>query len=343
VSLDPIGRRLLNQQLAGSRFSDPVDLVRWMGAVQAQDYRGSLWAVGLRLDGGREAAVETAISAGAIVRTWPMRGTLHLVPGEDARWMLRWLTPRVIARSAGRYRELGLDGASFRRSARVAVRALEGRRALTRQELFAALRRAGVSTEGQRGIHVIGHLAQQGLICYGPRRERQSTFVLLDEWVARRREPSRDEALATLARRYFASHAPATVRDFAWWSGLLMKDAQKAVAAARSEEARTHRSAGRRKPAALLLPPWDEYIVAYKDRDAVVRPLGKRGQDRLKVVGSAPILIDGRVRGSWKRTIERSSVRVTPEFWTAVTDAERRAVRRAALGYARFLGLDLDE
>ena len=225
--------------------------------------------------------------------------------------MLRWLTPRVIAGSAGRYRELALDGTTFRRSARVAVRALEGRRALTRQELFAALRRAGVSTEGQRGIHVIGHLAQQGLICYGPRRERQSTFVLLDEWVAKRREPSRDEALVTLAQRYFASHAPATVRDFAWWSGLLMKDAQEAVAAARSEE---HPLARRRKPAALLLPPWDEYLVAYKDRDAVVRPLGKRGQDRLKVVGSAPILIDGRVRGSWKRTIETSRVRVTPEW-----------------------------
>lgn len=342
MSLDPVGQRLINQQLHRGRFSDPADLVRWMGAVQAQDYRGSLWAMGLRLEGATEAQVEKAIAARAIVRTWPMRGTLHFVPADDVRWMLRWLTPRVVARCAGRYRELGLDGASFTRSARIAHRALEGR-ALTRPELFAALRRGGVPTEGQRGIHIVGHLAQQGLICYGPRRERQPTFVLLDDWVPARREPSREQALATLAKRYLASHAPATVHDFAWWSGLLMKDAQQAVEAARSARVKAYPAARRRKPAALLLPPWDEYIVAYKDRDAVVGHLGKRGQDRLKVVGSSPIVIDGRVRGSWRRQIGTSSVRIAPEYWTAVTAAERRAVRDAALRYARFLGLDLDE
>jgi hypothetical protein len=256
--------------------------------------------------------------------------------------MLRWLTPRVVARCAGRYRELGLDSASFSRSARVVSRALEGR-ALTRPELFAELRRGGVSTEGQRGIHNVGHLAQQGLICHGPRRERQPTFVLLDDWVPARKEPSRERALATLAKRYFASHAPATVHDFAWWSGLLMKDAQEAVRAAGSALEMDRRVARRPRPVALLLPPWDEYIVAYKDRDAVIARLGKRGQDRLRVVGRAPIVIDGLVRGSWKRQIGSSSVRIAPEYWTAVTAAERRAVRDAALRYARFLGLDLDD
>ncbi len=342
MSLDPIRQRLANQQLDRGRFSHPADLVRWMGAVQAQDYRGSLWAVGLRLDSATEAEVENAIAAGTIVRTWPMRGTLHFVPADDVRWMLRWLTPRVVARCAGRYRELGLDGASFTRSARIAHRALEGR-ALTRPELFAALRRGGVPTEGQRGIHIVGHLAQQGLICYGSRRERQPTFVLLDDWVPARKEPSREQALATLAQRYLASHAPATVHDFAWWSGLLMKDAREAVEAARSPRVKAPAAARRRRPAALLLPPWDEYIVAYKDREAVVGHLGKRGQERLKVVGSSSIVIDGRVRGSWRRRIGTSSVKIALEYWTAVTAAERRAVRDAALRYARFLGLDLDE
>jgi hypothetical protein len=338
---DIVRQRLAGQQLASPRLADAAALVRWMGAVQAQDYRGSLWAIGLRLAGATEADVEKAIAARAIVRTWPMRGTLHFVPADDVRWMLHWLTPRVVARSAGRYRELGLDSASFSRSARVVNRALEGR-ALTRPELFAELRRGGVSTEGQRGIHIVGHLAQQGLICHGSRRERQPTFVLLDDWVPARKEPSRERALAMLAKRYFASHAPATVHDFAWWSGLLMKDALEAARAAGSARAMDRRVARRPRPAALLLPPWDEYIVAYKDRDAVVGHLGKRGQDRLRVVGSSPIVIDGLVRGSWKRQIGTSSVRIATEYWTAVTAAERRAVRDAALRYARFLGLDLD-
>ncbi|HJS58892.1 MAG TPA: winged helix DNA-binding domain-containing protein [Vicinamibacteria bacterium] len=342
MSFDPIRHRLVNQQLDRRRFSDPADLVRWMGAVQAQDYRGSLWAVGLRLDSAIQADVEKAIAARTIVRTWPMRGTLHFVPSDDVRWMLRWLTPREVARCAGYYRELGLDSASFTRSARVVSRALEGR-ALTRPELFAALRGGGIPTEGQRGIHIVGHLAQLGLICHGPRREGQPTFVLLDDWVPARKEPSREQALATLAQRYFASHAPATVHDFAWWSGLLMKDAREAVEVARSPRVKPPAAARRRKPAALLLPPWDEYIVAYKDREAVVGHLGKRGQERLKVVGSASIVIDGRVRGSWRRRIGTSSVKIAPEYWTAITAAERRAVRDAALRYAQFLGLDLDE
>jgi Winged helix DNA-binding domain len=175
------------------------------------------------------------------------------------------------------------------------------------------------------------------------RRERQPTFVLLDDWVPRRAEPPREQALATLAKRYLASHGPATVQDFAWWSGLLMKDAREAFEAAASERRKTAASPGRLRCRAVLLPPWDEYIVAYKDRDAVVGDLGKRGEGRLKVVGSSPILIDGRIRGFWKRQIGRSRVHVVSELSRRVTGVERRAVHEAAVRYARFLGLELDE
>jgi hypothetical protein len=333
-----IRQRLARQQITHPGLATPGDLVRWMGAVQAQDYAGSLWAIGLRLPRLVEADVEKAIAGRTIVRTWPMRGTLHFVPAEDARWMLRLLTPRVIARSAGRYRQLGLDDADFARGRRILTRALAGGRRLTRHEAYAALQRGGMSPLGQRGIHVLGHLAQQGLICFGPRAGKQPTFVLLEEWVPAAREPPREEALARLATRYVQSHGPATAQDFAWWSGLPAKDARGALDAARSTLPPA--TPGRRGRSAALLPPWDEYVVAYRDRGAVFGEVARAGSP--KPIGSPLVVIDGRVRGKWRRTLAATSVRVAFDFWDAVTPAERGAVRKAAERYARFLGRRLE-
>jgi hypothetical protein len=343
-------RRLVRQQIANPRFTTPGDLVRWMGAVQAQDPFGARWALGLRLPSAVESDVEDAVAARHIVRTWPMRGTLHYVPAADARWMLRLLTPRVIARSAGRYRELGLDAGVLRRAGKVLARALKGR-ALTRAEVYAALQRGGVSPAGQRGIHILGHLAQQGLVCLGTRKGKQPTFVRLEEWLPPSREPSREEALATLAERYFASHGPATIHDFAWWTGLLLKDAQAAISAAGSRlagephEGRLLLSSVERLPSlatrrttAVLLPPWDEYVVAYKDRAAAFDAASSLA-DRVSAVGSARVVVDGRVRGAWRRSLARSTVRVSVTFWNPVTRDERLAVEAAADRYGRFLGL----
>lgn len=343
-------RRLVSQQIARARFTTPAELVRWMGAVQAQDYLGSRWALGLRLPSALESEVEEAAAARTIVRTWPMRGTLHYAPAADVRWMLRLLTPRVIARSAGRYRELELDAATFQRAAKVLTRALEGR-ALTRAEAYAALQRGGVSPAGQRGIHILGHLAQQGLICFGSRKGKQPTFVLLEEWLPPSRDLSREEALAILAERYFRSHGPATAHDFAWWTGLLLKDTQAAIAAAgprlvaephdgrllfSSVEARP--APGSRRTTAVLLPAWDEYLVAYKDRAAAFDPPSSLA-DRVDAVGLARVVIDGRVRGDWRRSLSSATVGVSVTFWNPVTRDERRAVEAAAERYGRFLGL----
>jgi hypothetical protein len=343
-------RRLVSQQIANPRFETPADLVRWMGAVQAQDYAGSRWALGLRLPSAVESDVEAALAARTIVRTWPMRGTLHYVPASDARWMLRLLTPRVLARSAGRYRQLELDSATFRRAAKVLARALRGR-ALTRGEAYAARQRGGVSPAGQRGIHILGHLAQQGLVCFGSRKGKQATFVLLEEWLPPSPDPSREEALATLAARYFASHGPATVHDFAWWTGLLLKYAQAAIAAAGPEvvsEAHEGRrlfssaparpAPAARRPTAVLLPAWDEYVVAYRDRSAALDPADSL-RERVYGIGLSLVAIDGRIRGSWRRTVTGSTVRVNVGFSGPVTRDERRAVEAAAERYGRFLGM----
>ena len=276
--------RLQNQRLAAPTFENPADTVRWLGAVQAQDYLGALWAIGLRTRGATERKVEQAIADRAIVRSWPMRGTLHFMAAEDARWMLELLTPRVVAASAGRLeRAYGLDEKVIGRSGETVARALEGGRRLTRDAMYRTLDRARISTAGGRGLHITWRLAHAGLICFGPRQGRQQTFVLLDEWVPRPKRMARDEALAELARRYFTSRGPATVHDFAWWSGLLLSDAaeglhlaKKALVssdlAARKYWAPRSVPAGGAAPAAYLLPAFDEYTVAYRDRAALVGP-----------------------------------------------------------------------
>jgi hypothetical protein len=345
-----IRRRLANQQIASPRFRDAAALVRWMGAVQAQDAPGGAWAIGLRLRGGTLAAVEGAIAARAIVRTWPMRRTLHFVAAEDARWMLALLTPRLLPGNAGRYRSLELAPADFTRARRILERALRDGARLTREGVYGALRAGGVSPAGQRGIHVVAHLAQEGLICFGPREGKQPTLVLLEDWIPAAPRPSREEALARLATAYFRSHGPATLADFAWWSGLLVKDAQAAIreagAALVAEShggratwmgtARIPRAATRME--AALLPPWDEYLVAYKDREAA---LGRLRTVKPMVIGNALVAIDGRVVGSWRRVAGPSGVRVSFDFWTTVTPGERRALAEAAEHYGRFLGREV--
>lgn len=339
---EPSGDRPISS--AGS----PADLVRWLGGVQAQDYPASLWAIGLRLPGVTQVDVEAVVNAGQIVRTWPMRGTLHFVPAEDVRWMLGLLAPRLMAGNAARFRALGLTATELDSAGRILADALVGGRRLTRPAAYGALREGGVDPAGQRGIHFLAELSQRGLLCCGPRDGKQPTFVLLEDWVPASKEPTNQEALATLGRRYFESHGPARAQDFAWWSGLRAADARRAVDAARPalREVGDGRLSGlvsaspprsrRNPPAAELLPPWDEYLVAYRDRSLGTREV--RGGTGLALIGKPVVLIDGQIRGTWRRAISGETVRVNLELWSPLAAAERRAVLDAAERFGRFLG-----
>jgi hypothetical protein len=327
--------------------------VRWLGAVQAQDYLGSLWAIGLRTRAATEKVVERAIAERAIVRTWPMRGTLHFVAAEDARWMLELMTPRVVAASAGRLqREYGLDEKAFGRSGEVVTRALEGGRRLTRDALYRTLESGRISTAAGRGLHITWRMAQDGLICFGPREGKQQTFVLLDEWVPGAKRMARDEALAELARRYFTSHGPATVHDFAWWSGLLLSDAADGLAMAsgalvsfdladRKYWTAPSAPPGGSSSRAFLLPAFDEYTVAYRDRAAVLDPVHARHAEGVEVLRPA-MVVNGRVVGTWARTLGTGSVEVDVSRFTRLGATARRAVAAAARRYAAFLERSAD-
>jgi hypothetical protein len=352
--------RLRRQLITRSPATDPAQVVAALGAVQAQDYLGSLWAIGLRCPGATAADVERAIADRAIVRTWPMRGTLHLVPAADVRWLLWLLAPRILAAAAGRHRQLGLDEATFARSREAFVTALHDGGRLTRDAMYQVLERAGVSTAGQRGYHILWRLGQEGLICFGPRAGRQHTFVLLDEWASGARDMERDEALATLAVRYFTGHGPATLGDFAWWSGLAAADARAALAMASAGlthddiDGTEHWTVGDGPPCAAkwpagewgdgpsrveLLPAFDEYLVGYRDRAALLDP---RHAGRV-VPGGGGMLVptivsDGRVIGTWKRELKKDTVVVIGRPFGELTRDEGLGFSAAAERYGGFLG-----
>lgn len=280
-----------------------------------------------------------------------MRGTLHFVAAGDVRWMLQLLAPRAIAGSALRARQLELDDRTFVRSRKLFARALHGGRQLTRGAMYARLEAAHIPAAAGRGLHILWRLAHEGFLCFGAREGRQPTFVLLDEWVPAAGTMARDEALAELARRYFTSHGPATVRDFVWWSGLRTADAAAALDMARSHLVQEvmdgdafwgpskERAAPGRAPAASMLPPFDEYIVAYKNRTAVLDPLHSKAAQPGNGVFSPTIVLNGKVVGTWTRTRSNAGVVIAPSFFVSSGEPERRAIVAAAKRYGRFLGL----
>ena len=317
--------RLVAQRLTGPPEPDAAAAVRWMTAMQAQDFRGALVSVALRTDGGSSSKVEAALSAGEVVRSWPLRGTLHFVAAEDLRWLLDLTAHRQAANAARRRAQLELDDAAISRADELAQRALSGGGRLARKDLFAEWSRGGVSVAGQRGYHLLWHLAQGGRLCLGPVQDGEQLVVLVDEWVPASRRLDRDEALGHLAVRYFRSHGPASVADLARWAGLPLGDVRAGVAIARPHldrlevdgveylldprtpellDAYRHQARG-----VFLLPGFDELLLGYGDRSASLPAEfaaqivpGGNGMFRPTVVA------DGQVVGTW-RTVGRGSAR----------------------------------
>lgn len=310
--------RLVAQRLVGPRFDSPADVVTWLGAMQAQDYAGALTSVALRTADRSRASVEAALDAGLVVRSWPMRGTLHLAPAADLGWMLDLVAPRLLAQTARRRAELGLDDAALERAQEVVVGHLGREGRATRAEVMAAWEEAGLAPTGGRGYHLLFHLALRGLVCFGPVRGGEQELVLREGWGPPPARPDRDEALAEWAARFFRSHGPATAKDLARWTGLTVTEARRGATLARDRLAAlavdgvehlldpatpdllaAHRDEAR---GVLLLPGFDELILGYADRSCTL----DRAHETLVVPGRngvfAPtIVVDGRVVGTWRQ------------------------------------------
>jgi hypothetical protein len=353
AAFTPTRRRLTALRLSALGIADPSapspdGVVQNALATQAQDYLGTLWAVGLRTARATAADVESAHEAGRFVRSWPMRGTLHFVDGADLGWMLGLTADRMMRSAAGRHRQLELTDDHFERAEGVAGDLLRGGRHASRAELLVAFRDAGIATDGQRGVHILGRLAQLGILVLAAR----DSWALLDEWVPKPRRLGRDEALEEFAFRYFSSHGPATVKDFSWWSSLTLTDARAGLAAVRDRLVELEldgavyymrpglEPAGR---AVHLLPGFDEYLLGYGDRSA---PLAREHANTVVPGGNGlfmpTIVVDGEVVGIWKRerAAKRTVVTLSPHVPLSATTM--RGVTKRLERYAEFLGTDVE-
>jgi hypothetical protein len=344
-------RRLFAQRLIGEPFASPVDVVQWLGATQSQDYGGAKWALAQRSRGTTDVELDRLFDSGSILRTHVLRPTWHFVLPEDIRWLLELTGPRVRLGLAGRYRQLEIDARTVQRAETGFTTALAGGRCLTRPELGQVLTAADVSCEGQRLPHLIMAAELDGLITSGPRRARDFTYALLEERVPRPRQLDRSEALRELTLRFFRSRGPAQVQDFVWWSGLTAADARIGIAAAGSalerqvvEGKEYWADAGAGVPptsesTAHLLPNFDEYTVAYRDR-AALQADGPEFDPSLFSFGSIlsnVVTVGGRVRGAWRRTATRDGFRVEVRLLDQMSAAERAAVEKAAQKLGGFL------
>ena len=353
TSLDVAHQRLHNQHLFSPAFTKPADVVKWLGAVQAQDYYGAKWALGQRMVGATDDAIEKAFDEGKILRTHVMRPTWHFVAPADIRWMLRLTAPRVNASNSHYHRKLELDDAVFKRSNKALAAALKGGKQLTRDVLRNVLQRAGISTSGLRFIHLLGRAELDGVICSGARRGKQFTHALLDERAPPTKTLAGDEALAELTRRYFTSHGPATLQDFVWWSGLTTAAAKTGLDMLQRRLAqevidgktywlpRSKSAVQASSRAAYLLPAYDEYLVAYKDRSAALEPIDGKPTIPGNAVFSSSIVLGGRVVGRWTRSFKENSVVITLNPFAPLSKADRQAVDHAAHRYGSFLGLSV--
>jgi Winged helix DNA-binding domain len=352
---DIVRLRLRTHALVDHELHSPVEVVERMLALQAQDFLAGKWAIGIRSPGLSAADVDAAINSGAIVRSWPMRGTLHFVPPADLKWMLQLTTPRLLAGTKTRQAQLDLDQAVIEAARTVAVDLLSGGRELSRAGLLQALEDRGIATTNQRGYHLIWNLAQSGTLCWGRIDGKAQVLVLLDEWVPHARRLEHDEALGEFLVRYLRGHGPASIRDFAGWSQLTLGDARVARAVAGNRladlevdgqtmhlEAQTDvgELGGRirQRSPVLTLGGFDEYLLGYQDRsfsvddDNLTRVVpGKNGI-------FLPIMVsNGRVTGTWRRLAKGHSITVEPQPFGAFSERMEGGFARSIGRYAKFL------
>jgi hypothetical protein len=339
-------RRLLNQGILGGGFSMPEDLVRWMGCVQAQDFAQAKWAIGRRGQDITVAMIDKAFNEGRILRTHILRPTWHFVLPEDIGWMLSLTAPKIKAFNKGLHRKLGIDEGLLRRSKKIFSKALTGGNQMTREELMAQLRKGKIDTDDIRSSFFLMDAELDGLICSGPRRGRQFTYALLKERVPELLTLGQEAGIAELTTRYFRSRGPATLQDFSWWSGFSLSQAKRGLEVNKdklacavvngqaywfSADKTAHTP---RRNSVILLPAFDEYTVAYKDRSDVLDPAyNKRSANGLKPV----IVINGRIAGTWRRVIQKEKVLVETSFFGVPGKATFEKVRKEVKRVTSFM------
>ncbi len=341
--------RLINQQIARTDFTSPAEIVRWMVAMQAQEYAMAKWAIGLRLPGSNDADIEEAFNDGSILRTHIMRPTWHFVSKEDIRWMIQLTAPRVHQSNAFTYRQQELDTATLVKCTKIIEKSLAGGKHLIRTTLNSELKKNGILADGIRLSAIMMYAELEAVICSGPREGKQFTYSLLEERVPAVKSFSRSEALAKLSEQYFRSRGPASLQDFTTWSGLTVKEAREGIASLGNsfihekiddieyifepgdyELAKTDQTS-------FLMPDYDEYGMGYKDRSSLFNPRNKgKTISRGNPIFNRMIILNSQIEGTWTRSIKGKLVNVETCPFLELNGKESKEMDNAVKRYVHF-------
>ena len=345
--------RLLNQRIASTNLQTPKDVVAHMGAIQAQDYPMAKWGVGLRMPHATDKMIEQALDSSEIVRTHVLRPTWHFVAAEDARWMIQLTAPQIQKSMNSWLKKLALDSITLNKSKAIIEKTLEGGLHLTRSELMDVLEKAGIKTNLGRSSLLMFDAELEAIVCNGVMRGKQQTYALMDEKVPKGAVFTREEAIIALAKRYFTSHAPATLADFQWWSGLPMGDARKGIEELGddfiSEKINHHIYFFKAQNTDFIvqqridfLPAFDEFMVSYKNRSDVISPQFKAIATTSNGIFKPTIVENGQVIGVWKRTKKKNLMAIETQFFERAQPLEGETIAKAMARFGDFLGLKIE-
>ncbi len=342
--------RLFNQFISQSPVKTAREAVSQLCAMQGQDYAGTKWSIGLRVPGLTDNAVEAALTAKELIRISSLRGTIHFIAPEDVRWINRLIQPRIATAFASVFKTYGLDETQIRKSHDIIRKTLEGGKQLSRDELKAALEKKRMDTSGHRMNSIISRAGTDLVICCAPRRGKEFTYTLLDEWLPVDKQTPTDAPLSTLALRYFVGHGPATVQDFAYWCGETLTAAKSAIQSLGNALEKT--TAGGKEywmkpphatlpPATgvLLLPGFDEYYTGYADRSLLASEAELKKLMPPNGILQPIVVSHGKITGNWKRTVKKNVIEMEAAPFTRFTDAQQKALIRRTKDFSRFMGL----
>jgi len=346
-------QRLHNQQINHSKLKRPEQVLSWLGAIQGQDYTGAKWSIGLRLPNATDIDIEHAFANKKILRTWLMRGTLHIVSAEDIEWMRALVAPKIIKGNARRYKELELDEPTLFKSSDFIVKVLQDKKTVNRSELLAALEKNGISTKGQRAAYMLQRASYDGLVCQINSVRSSANYILMEKSVTGGINLDRHEAVAELTKRYFRSRGPATIQDFVWWSGLTVAEAKAGLEVNKSlfcqeiiegqtywlpNESQTLKSGNH---STFFLPGFDEFLLAYKVRSASLDPKYSNNWCPGNNGMFFPfIVVDGQVTGIWKRAFKKNAVIIEITSFDIHKQMDVNSINTAIKKFCRFIDME---
>ncbi|OXG05543.1 winged helix DNA-binding protein [Flavobacterium araucananum] len=341
--------RLVSQKLYQTSLNSPQEIVKHLGAMQAQDYNMAKWAIGAR-GNATEKEIEEAINAAQIIRTHILRPTWHFVAADDIYWMLDLSAPQVKRFTASAAKKYGFDAKKLDQTNSVIEKILSGNNYLTRDEIMQELNIKKTSSEDFLSAAIMMNAELDGLVCNGKMKGKQITYALLQERVSRpKTKLTKDEALAKLALRYFESHGPATLLDFSWWCGFPPTSCKLAINAIELQlnsvdiENQTYwfkndfSEVANFRESIHFLPAFDEILISYKTREASILLEHQSKAFTNNGIFKPIILENSKVIGTWKRTMKKDHAKIETQFFTETKTSKKEILFEGIQAFENYL------